>query len=129
MAIDPTKARVERELKHTSPLMGCRFDPSGCFLFATAQDFTIQRWELGTGKAVSFAGHTSWVRGLAWDKATKTLADVAVTDGKSLIVSGIKRKNRAVETLEAKQLEEHIGKRAQRGKLADVGFRADRLSE
>src|SRR6185436_11728307 len=56
-----------------------------------------------------------------------TLADVAVTDGKSLIVSGIKRKNRAMETLEAKQLEEHIGKRAQRGKLADVGFRPDRL--
>ena len=56
-----------------------------------------------------------------------TLADVAVTDGKSLIVSGIKRKNRAVETLEAKELEEHKGKRAQRGKLADVGFRPDRF--
>ncbi len=55
------------------------------------------------------------------------LADVAVTDGKSLVVSGIKRKNRAVETLDAKQLAEHIGKRAQRGKLADVGFRPDRL--
>src|SRR5438105_5734831 len=58
-----------------------------------------------------------------------SLADVAVTDGKSLVVSGIKRKNRAVETLEAKQLAEHIGKRAQRGKLADVGFRPDRLGE
>jgi len=58
-----------------------------------------------------------------------TLADVAITDGKSLVVSGIKRKNRAVETLEGKQLAEHIGKRAQRGKLADVGFRADRLGE
>ena len=40
------------------------------------------------------------------------------TDGKSLVVSGIKRKNRAVETMDAKQLAEHIGKRAQRGKLA-----------
>src|SRR6267142_575787 len=58
-----------------------------------------------------------------------TLADVAVTDGKSLAVSGIKRKNRAVETLDAKQLAEHMGKRAQRGKLADVGFRPDRLGE
>jgi topoisomerase-4 subunit A len=58
-----------------------------------------------------------------------TLADVVVTDGKSLVVSGIKRKNRAVETLEGKQLAEHIGKRAQRGKLADVGFRPDRLGE
>jgi topoisomerase IV subunit A len=56
-----------------------------------------------------------------------TLADVAITDGKTLAVSGIKRKNRAVETLDAKALAEHVGKRAQRGKLADVGFRPDRL--
>ena len=53
----------------------------------------------------------------------------AVTDGKSLVVSGVKRKNRAVETLAAKQLAEHVGKRAQRGKLADVGFRPDRLGD
>jgi topoisomerase-4 subunit A len=58
-----------------------------------------------------------------------TLADVAVTDGKSLVVSGVKRKNRAVEALNAKQLAEHVGKRAQRGKLCDVGFRPDRLGE
>jgi topoisomerase-4 subunit A len=58
-----------------------------------------------------------------------SLADVAATDGKSLVVSGIKRKNRAVETLDAKQLAEHMGKRAQRGKLADVGFRPDRLND
>jgi len=57
------------------------------------------------------------------------LADTAATDGKALVVSGIKRKNRAVETLDTKQLAEHIGKRAQRGKLCDVGFRPDKLGE
>jgi topoisomerase IV subunit A len=57
----------------------------------------------------------------------ETLASVAATDAKSLVVSGIKRKNRAVETLDEKQLALHIGKRAQRGRLADVGFRPDRL--
>jgi topoisomerase-4 subunit A len=57
------------------------------------------------------------------------LASVVTTDGKSLVVSGIKRKNRAVETMNAKQLAEHVGKRGQRGKLADVGFRTDRLGE
>ncbi len=61
------------------------------------------------------------------DKAT--LAAVATTDGKSLAVSGIKRKNRAVETLDAKQIAEHVGKRAQRGKVCDVGFRPDRLGD
>jgi len=58
-----------------------------------------------------------------------TLASVALTDGESLVVSGIKRKNRAVETLDKKQLAEHVGKRAQRGRLCDVGFRPDRLGE
>jgi topoisomerase-4 subunit A len=58
-----------------------------------------------------------------------TLAAVALTDGASLVVSGIRRKNRAVETLDKKQLAEHIGKRAQRGRVCDVGFRPDRLGE
>jgi topoisomerase-4 subunit A len=55
------------------------------------------------------------------------LAALAATDGKSLAVSGIRRKNRAVETLDARQLSGHLGKRAQRGKVCDVGFRPDRL--
>ena len=58
-----------------------------------------------------------------------TLAGVATTDGKSLVVSGMRRKNRALETLNPKQLAEHLGKRAQRGKLPDVGFKPDRLGE
>jgi len=55
------------------------------------------------------------------------LAGVAATDGKSLVVSGIKRKNRAAQTLDEKQLAGHIGRRAQRGRVCDVGFRPDRL--
>ena len=58
---------------------------------------------------------------------TATLAAVAGTDGKTLVVSGIKRKKRATETMDAKMLAEHLGKRAQRGKVCDVGFRPDRL--
>jgi len=58
-----------------------------------------------------------------------SLSSVAVTDGSTLVVSGIKRKNRAVETLDKKQIAEHLGKRAQRGKVCDVGFRPDRLGE
>ena len=73
--LDPTAARVERDLKHTSPLLGCRFDPSGRFLFAAAQDATIQRFDLLTGAKTALAGHTSWVRGLAF------VADAAVGTG------------------------------------------------
>ncbi len=55
------------------------------------------------------------------------LAAVAPTDGTSLTVSGIRRKNRATASMDAKQLAEHLGKRAQRGRVCDVGFRPDRL--
>jgi topoisomerase-4 subunit A len=55
------------------------------------------------------------------------LATVALTDGKALVVSGIKRKNRAIATMDAKMLAGYLGKRAQRGKVCDVGFRPDRL--
>jgi topoisomerase IV subunit A len=58
-----------------------------------------------------------------------TLASVGATDGRSLVVSGVKRKNRAVETLDAKQLAQHVGKRAQRGKLCGAGVRPDRIGE
>ena len=56
-----------------------------------------------------------------------SLANVLVFDGKSLKVSGIKRKNRAEETIQGKDLENYEGKRAQRGRVCDVGFRPDRL--
>ncbi|HEX5612591.1 MAG TPA: DNA topoisomerase IV subunit A [Burkholderiales bacterium] len=56
-----------------------------------------------------------------------TLASLAATDGKSLVASGVRRKNRAVEILDTAQIDEHAGKRAQRGKVCDIGFRPDRL--
>jgi topoisomerase IV subunit A len=55
------------------------------------------------------------------------LASLVMCDGNSLTVSGIRRKNRTAATLDAKQLAEHLGKRAQRGRVCDVGFRPDRL--
>lgn len=63
---DPTAARVEFALKHTRPLVGCRFDPSGRFLFASAEDDSVQRFDLLTGAKIALIGHESWVRGLAF---------------------------------------------------------------
>ena len=77
MPLDPTAARVEREFKHTSPLIGCRFDPSGRFLFATAQDNSIQRFDLVTGARTALVGHASWARGLAFAAAgTPRVVDI-----------------------------------------------------
>jgi WD40 repeat protein len=58
-----------QELRHNRPLLSCRFDPSGRFVFAGAQDNTIQRWELAGGRKVALAGNRSWVRALAFVNA------------------------------------------------------------
>jgi WD40 repeat protein len=63
---DPLTARVEREFKHGRPLVGCRFDPSGRFLFVSAEDDSVQRYDLLTGAKTAFAGHESWVRAMAF---------------------------------------------------------------
>ena len=55
-----------------------------------------------------------------------SLAGVAVTDGSSLVVSGFKRTRKTAE-IGKKDLAEFRGKRAQRGRVCDVGFRPDRL--
>src|SRR5262249_6853593 len=50
-----------------------RFDPTGRFVFAGAQDNAVQRWELATGKNTALIGHQSWVRGLACQAKDKLL--------------------------------------------------------
>jgi WD40 repeat protein len=71
--VDPAQTRMVQELKHNSPLIGCRFDPSGQFVFTGAQDNGIQRWHLATGKKTTLAGHKSWVRALAFAPKEKWL--------------------------------------------------------
>ncbi|HEX3147352.1 MAG TPA: WD40 repeat domain-containing protein [Gemmataceae bacterium] len=68
--IDFKQTRVGLELKHTSPLIGCRFDPSGRYLFVSAQDDTLQRFDLLTGRKTAMLGHQSWVRGIAFSPTT-----------------------------------------------------------
>ena len=71
---DPAQTHLVGEFKHTSPLLACRFDPSGQFAFATAQDNTIQRWNIASGKATPLVGHDSWVRSaLAFHPSGSTL--------------------------------------------------------
>ena len=64
--MDPTKTHLHKQYKHASPLVGCRFDPSGQFVFAGAQDNSVVRWHLESGKKTLLTGHKSWVRALAF---------------------------------------------------------------
>ena len=58
----PKQTHITAEWKHDSPLIACRFDPHGQYVFASAQDNSVQRWNLADGKQVAFRGHDSWVR-------------------------------------------------------------------
>ncbi len=58
-----------------------------------------------------------------------TLASVAVIDGTRLAVHGMKRGKRGVVELGRKEIRDYDGRRAQRGKVADVGMKdVDKLS-
>jgi len=71
---DPKLTHLVAEYKYTSPLLSCRFDASGRYVFATAYDNTIQRWELASGKQTALVGHDSWVRALAFHPSGRPMA-------------------------------------------------------
>lgn len=71
--IDPAKTHPLKEYKHDSPLVGCRFDLSGQYVFAGAQDNNIVRWDLESGQKTLLIGHKSWVRALAFAAKEKIL--------------------------------------------------------
>ena len=48
--IDVTKTHVAKELKHDSPIISCRFDPTGKYVFFGAQDFKVCRLGFSRGR-------------------------------------------------------------------------------
>ena len=54
MAANPKQVHLAKELSYSAPLINCRFDPSGKFLFVTAEDRSIIRWRLTDGNKVVF---------------------------------------------------------------------------
>jgi len=64
---DPKLTHAAGEWKYTSPLLSCRFDPSGQFVFCSAQDNSVQRWNIASGQATALNAHDSWVRALAFN--------------------------------------------------------------
>jgi WD40 repeat protein len=72
---DPTRVKLRHQFKHNSPLIGCRFDPSGRFLFVSAQDDSLQRFDLLSGSKRALTGLKSWSRGMAFlASSTSSLA-------------------------------------------------------
>jgi WD40 repeat protein len=64
--IDPKQTHITHQWKHESPLIACRFDPQARYVFSSAQDNSVQRWELGSGTKVVMKAHDSWPRSIAF---------------------------------------------------------------
>jgi WD40 repeat protein len=71
--VDPAKAEVAREFKHTRPLTSCHWEPQSRYIFFGAEDNLVHRFDLATDTVAPFALHDSWVRGLASSPDGETL--------------------------------------------------------
>lgn len=71
--VNPTATRMVKQLRHDSPFMGCRIDPTGRYVVAGAEDGSIQRFDILSEQKVALNGHESWVRGLAFTPNGRTL--------------------------------------------------------
>jgi WD40 repeat protein len=70
--MDMTRTHVAHDLTHDSPLLSCRFDPSGKFVFVGAQDYSVWRFEISSGSKTEFSAD-SWVRALAFSGDGQTV--------------------------------------------------------
>lgn len=74
MKANPQQMRVTQQWACAAPLIACRFDPSGEFVFASTEDYTVQRWRMTDGHKISYpVAHESWVGALAFVDKGKTL--------------------------------------------------------
>ena len=73
--VDPAQSYISADfVEGNSPLLSCKFDPAGRFVFAGAQDNSIRRWQLDGAKHTALTGaHDSWVRSLAFDATGELL--------------------------------------------------------
>ena len=72
--LDPKAAYVAAQWQHDRPLISCRFDPSGQFVFCGSEDAVVERFRLSDGvKTVLAGGHTTWVAAFAFSKDGSTV--------------------------------------------------------
>jgi WD40 repeat protein len=72
-AIDPAKTHQVLEYKHERPLVACRFDPTGRYVFFGAEDNLVHRFDPKSKTVTPFAAHDSWVRALGFSPDGATL--------------------------------------------------------
>lgn len=102
LSVDPAHSHVSVEWKHESPLICCRFEPQAEYVFASAEDNTVQRWDLASGQKVALVAHDSWVRGIAFS-ADGEIVVTAGCDGRLIWWQARAEKPAPIRTLDAHQ--------------------------
>jgi WD40 repeat protein len=77
MGFDPKQAKIEKDFAADAPLICCRFDARGRFIFAGAEDRNLYRFDLASGAKTVLSGHGSWVNAIA-----------STPDGETMISAG-----------------------------------------
>lgn len=77
VAFDPTTLTLQRELVYESPILACRYSPSGTTIAASAQDNRTVIWHLDSDAKHLLSGHESWVNAVEFSK-----------DGSRLVTAG-----------------------------------------
>jgi WD40 repeat protein len=100
--IDPTKTHLVLEHKHDRPLVACRFDPTGKYVFFGAEDNLVHRLDLAAKTVTHFAAHESWVRALGCSP-DGTLLYSGGYDGRLVIWPAMAEKPEPLHVVEAHQ--------------------------
>lgn len=80
MPANPQATHTLQQWKCDSPLISCRFDPTGAYVFAATEDFSIYRFDMKDGKRVTLKGHNSWPRPMVFSQDGKTMVSGACDD-------------------------------------------------
>ena len=63
---DPAATRLVQTITHDRPVLTCRYDPEGDYLFGGGQDNNLHRWDLFMAGALHLPAHRSWLGTLAF---------------------------------------------------------------
>lgn len=99
--MDVTKTHTIHDFTHGRPLISCRFDPSGRFIFVGAEDFRVWRWKIDDGTKTELPAD-AWVRGMAFADEGRTLITGGY-DGRLIWWPVESEKPEPTQTIEAHQ--------------------------